>query len=183
MKKVCLLLVLIAAACSGCLFPSHKYTPLKSYDLALIGNARVQNQFYVSAFGNDSPTRHRMLYRKNNNLIEQDPYNNWIQRPENMLSRYCSQMFPLAEKSNLSDLVEVRAVVNAFEFDLNSSEAVLGLFVTLRHKAVRKSFSINIREKVAQKTPEAFAAAMSRAAWQAGSMIQIEAGRFASGKK
>ncbi len=183
MKKICFLLMTVLTTLTGCMFAGRSSKPVKEYDLALLGKPVPQRSFYISSFSSEAPAKHRMLYRKNQNIIEQDPYNNWIQRPENMLSRYFRQMFPLTGGTQISGLIEVRASVTAFEIDLTDAEAVLGLYVTLKRQNVRKSFSLNIREKVSARTPDAFAQAMSKAAWRAGEAIKADVERFAAAKE
>lgn len=183
MKKICFLLMTVSVMLTGCMFANRNNSPVKEYDLALLGKSVAQRSFYIASFSSEAPAKHRMLYRKKQNIIEQDPYNNWVQRPENMLSRYFRQMFPLTAGTQIKNLIEVRALVTAFEIDLSNSEAVLGLYVTLKRGDVRQSFSIDIREKVSARTPDAFAQAMSRAAWRAGEALKVDVERFAAAKE
>ena len=184
MKKFVLIAVAagVLLGVSGCMFNNREVRSMSVYDLNLPHKAKPQSVFRVIAFGNDTAARSRMLYRKANNRVEQDPFNCWVQNPDQLLNRYYSLAYPINDNIPVTDLVEMRGLVTAFEADLNKSEAILTFNYIFRKDDRRESGTISVHEKFSGKTPEAFALAMARAAEKAGEQLALAAAKFHNGK-
>lgn len=174
MKKIAMWLSVIGMmifGCCGCIFTAREQLESRVYDLALGESGQSQKLFHVARFVNNSPCRGRMLYRKNGSRILHDEYNRWVQSPENMLQRYLTMQFPLAELKPGEKTAELRCDVEAFEFDLTAHEAVLSFTYRLTNIQVHTQGSVVVREKISGNDPDALAAAMSRAAARAAAKL------------
>lgn len=160
----------------GC-FSSPARSSIACYDLQMPGSVQKQNKFRLLLCSNNSPGRTRMLYRKADNRILQDDNNCWIQTPEQMLMRYINMAYPgeSSPSTAAGKPADLRLTINAFEFNLQTAEAVLSLEYEYKQGRYRKSGTVTIREKSTDSSAGAFSAAMSKAVAKAVTQIAAAA--------
>ena len=162
--------ILLAGGCF-----SRPARTIAYYDLRMPEKVQKQSDFQLLLCGNDSPGRTRMLYRQADNRMIQDDYHCWIQTPEQMLMRYVNMAYPEQHTQDTANRSDLRLTVNAFEFDLQSNEAVLSLAYEFKKANQRKNGTVTIREKASGNSAEAFSAAMSKALEKAVTQIAAAA--------
>ena len=162
--------ILLAGGCFSSPARSIAY-----YDLRMPEKVQKQSDFQLLLCGNDSPGRTRMLYRKADNRMVQDDYHCWIQTPEQMLMRYVNMAYPEQHTQDAATRPALRLTVNAFEFDLQSNEAVLSLAYEFKQGNQRKNGTVTLREKASDSSAAAFSAAMSKAVEKAVTQIAAAA--------
>lgn len=180
-KTVFLLCTATFLILGGCVFTARQQHETQTYDLQLPLTPRNQKIFTITAFVNDTPSRSRMLYRQNNNIV-QDPYNCWIQSPERLLQRHYALAFPLQGNVKAADTAELRCTITAFEFDLQKSEARLTFSYALHFKGQRYIGTISAVEKLAGFSAAECASGMSKAAANAAEQLWQSLEKFTSQK-
>ena len=163
MKKFGFLGSLLLLTLTGCVLTPHTDYPERTFDLQTPAAVKAQDLFILSAISNQTPARTKFYYRTAGNSVQFDHYRTWVQPPELLLKRYLLNKFPYQSNAGKKP-VEVKISIIAFEFDLNSSEAVLSLNYTLRNAAKKTLGNMTIREKFTQHTADSMVAAMDKAA-------------------
>ena len=164
MKKTLLLSLtaLLLTVVAGCVLTPRRTQQTAFYDLPLPQTVQPVNFLKIASVSNDTPSQNRMLFRLKDNRIVQDNLNCWIQPPEQVLRRYLTQKFHV--KNTPPDrLVDLRCSINAFEFDMPGSEAVLSLKCVFKSGTIRKIALLTVREKFNSHQPDELVKAMARA--------------------
>ncbi|MCF7853367.1 MAG: ABC-type transport auxiliary lipoprotein family protein [Candidatus Pacebacteria bacterium] len=174
-KRCWILLVFLAG---GCLGPTTRSTSVSFYDLrttVTVQTAHPRSSLSVGLgrFLNAGPYNERMVYRKSAHPFVEDDYHRGVQPPEDMMSR---EPYNAMAKSELLDDVITQGAMDAdlyltaniitFEVDPELN-AVIQLAASLRRVDTSETLLSNVyeqKEALAERTPEAFAAAASRAA-------------------
>lgn len=149
--------------CSGCVLTPRSQQQTAYYDLPVPQAVKQVNFLQIAAVNNDTPAQSRMLFRKQDNRIVQDYLNCWIQPPERILQRYLTQAFQLQSSKATDNFLELRCSINAFEFDMAKSEAVLSLKCIFRQGSKKAVEVLSVREKFTGRNPEDLVKAMTRA--------------------
>ncbi|MCP4179166.1 MAG: hypothetical protein GY756_15510 [bacterium] len=158
-----LFLFIFITSISSCLnIPSHK--PVNIFDIG------VPKPIYLPGielgfidFLNDSETMQKMLYRTGKNRIEYDPYNKWSALPNRLLSNYLKASFRTKNISSKNIVLNLAGSVSSFQVDLMSRQVSMSVEYRIRHKGtLMKEYSEVVVTKFTEKTPIAFAEAMSR---------------------
>lgn len=169
--------MLVLLTVSGCVLTARSQRQTTYYDLAIPQTNDTLKNLKIVSVNNDTPSQSRMLFRARGNRIEQDSLNCWIQPPERMLQRYLVQKF-LQGNADADQLLTVRCSINAFEFDIPASEAVLSIKCTLQQNGKQKIVMLSSREKFTGTTPEELVAAMNKAVKKTAGQLAAAAKNF-----
>lgn len=191
-KKIVRLLPFVAAGLflmPGCsIFPTPAHTQTAYYDLAIPERAAAGHMIEVAQFSTMTAERYRMAERGADNRISGREFHKWVQTPGPLITKYLrlafrndAGAFTYDRSGKESDLFTVSGSVLIFEQEKN--EAKLGLRYMISHgnpgekdTAVR---TILITEKMTGSGADAFAAAMSKAAWKASGLILSDIDKMA----
>ena len=171
----CAAMLTIFAA--GCVLTARDQVHTTYYDLAVpVRQSTLPLQ--IISVGNDTAAQSRMFFRLKGDRVVQDSLNCWVQSPERMLQRYLVHYFSPVKTAESANLVSMRCTINAFEFDMTKSEAVLGIKYLLKCNNQRQSGYLTFREKFTNPTPDELAAALSKAVNQAADRMNKLASEF-----
>jgi len=122
----------------GCMFMSEPYREVSYYDLSIPAPAAPEPvRVSIVPIRDESATKYRMLFRKNDNSLIVDDYAKWAQPPGLMLTRYLESYFSKSDTNegpapeNTVSL-SVTGAVFAFEANLESKQVLLGVKYDIR---------------------------------------------------
>ena len=133
----------------------------------------------VEQFATFTGERQRMMSRKNEISVKGNDFYKWTQSPGAMLTRYMR----LAFRNQLKDPAVNREQTvilsgEVLSFEKRSSTAVLGVRFQLKYKRKVFTKTVSVEVKMKNKSPAAFAEAMSTAAERFAQMAAEEARRI-----
>ena len=172
---------------SGCMFMSEPYREVGYYDLSVPEPASPEAvRISVLPIRDESATKYRMLFRKNDNTLIVDDYAKWAQPPGLMLTRYLESFFSKSDANigtGSEDMVclSITGSIFAFEADLERKEVILGVKYELRRNEDSKlliSGAMTFKEKVEDFSGEKLAAAMSVCASKYAAFLKKETERI-----
>ena len=167
--------------CGGCSFFKQESVPTCYYDLGIPGNtlSSPRGDIIVQPFGSLSGERYRMMWRKGH-LLYGDDENKWQMPPGSLVTKYLTLAFRTSNKSSRTEKPNVFLDGRVTAFEADGDCAVLGLLYRVSapmENGARgritwlRDRSILLREKLPSRTPEAFAAAMTKAMEKATKII------------
>lgn len=147
----------------GCFSPLAP-TQINYYDLSRPEpNPITDTQIIIESFENMSGSGEKMRYRTNNNQQLIDDQNQWIQFPDEMLTRYLNTVLGgnVPGKS-----FRVRGQLDVFEIDLSKNTASVQCSFTIFENGTEHQQSTVYRKTLEfkEQSPQAFAEAFSSAA-------------------
>jgi len=171
----CILTGLVfCAACS--IFPDPEQTETSYYDLDIPARIVMEKPVEVVPFSTITGERFRMAYREEGNIVRGNEFHKWVQTPGAMVTKYLRLTFrddPNEKSRNAQYTLDISGSVLLFE--VLDDYAELGVRYKIQYGSREKIFkTILIREKLTEKTPRHFAAAMSKAANQFALLLAKE---------
>ncbi|MCH2206029.1 MAG: hypothetical protein MK132_09200 [Lentisphaerales bacterium] len=126
------LILFSAILLSSCI--STKYTPTNEFDFKQLPQS--EHNISVGQITTEGPYSTKLVTRQGYSIIE-DEFNRWCENPEDMFTR----QWKIAFIGNASD--SFHGVIRRFDFDLNTSEAVIIFDLVYKNKTSR----ITVKEK------------------------------------
>ena len=156
---------------SGCISKSNESIQVKYFDLGEPKIIEIENvNLDIVPFTNYSEVNSEMLYRLGKNQVDLDPYNQWVEPPNLLLTTFFKRAITLnyEKKTDISKeplLITLVVSITAFDIDLENNKAILGTTYKIKYQGQiflvqNRTFEQNLKAQ----TPSAFAEAMSLAA-------------------
>lgn len=156
---------------SGCISKSNESIQVKYFDLGEPKTIEIENvNLDIVPFTNYSEVNSEMLYRLGKNQVDLDPYNQWVEPPNLLLTSFFKRAITLnyEKKPDISNeplLITLVVSITAFDIDLKNNKAILGTTYKIKYQGQillvqNRAFEQNLKAQ----TPSAFAEAMSLAA-------------------
>lgn len=156
---------LLALAAGGCgVLTTEPYHPVNYFDLVEpepIPNADVN--VVVTPFTTSGPFQSKMLYRTKPGEVYVDQYNQWIQPPYLILTRYLQKAF-LNDADQTAHHYQLRGTMISFEIDLTNEEVILGVRYQIKSASGEETLlekDARFKKPFSKNDPEEFAVAMS----------------------
>lgn len=154
----------------SCISKNNQPIQVNYYDLGIPQDIEIKNvNLEIVPFSNYSEVNSEMLYRLGENQVDLDPYNQWVEPPNIMLTNFFKRAITLNYEKNANNGAEplsmtLHVSVTAFDIDLRSNKAILAVTYKVKYQgsillAQNRVFEQSLKEK----TPIAFAGSMSLA--------------------
>ncbi|MBR2439759.1 MAG: membrane integrity-associated transporter subunit PqiC [Lentisphaeria bacterium] len=180
MKTFVSVFILLTILCSGCIqvnLPQSSSRPTAHFSLGLPTDFKApQTSVYIREFVSECPAKFRMLSRKGS-VLKYDDFAKWAETPSVMLSSAFRKLFGCDNDDIETAKYFLDGCIFAFEKNLETNAAVLRIQYTLTDRQNDKVLfkkMINTSIPFTGDTPEAFAAAMSKAVTEQAEKIRSD---------
>lgn len=165
-------LILMCFTCliSSCISVKNEPIHVNYYDL---GNPKPIEincvNLEIVPFSNYSEVSSEMLYRLDENQVEFDPYNQWVEPPNSLLTSFFKRAINLNDEKKLANdpdilLMSLYVSITAFDIDLKNNKVIIGATYKIRYQGRILLVQNRVFEQsFKEKAPSSFAHSMSLA--------------------
>ena len=165
-----LMLMCFSCLISSCISVKNEPIHANYYDLGNPQPIEINGvNLEIVPFSNYSEVNSEMLYRLGENQVDLDPYNQWVEPPNILLTSFFKRAINLNDDKKLGNdadilLMSLYVSITAFDIDLKNNKVIIGATYKIRYQGKILLVQNRVFEQsFKDKTPSSFAHTMSLA--------------------